>query len=147
MPPSICNRHFPYQYTATSGRDRRPYSEPHDSAGWLTALVYETTLAHVEDRALLGSRQLDPALLLDGRILPDISHIKPGVSKEPTILDVDDCTDAPERCQTSYCAYWTTFWCGGWCSVGWESHLRYTIAPFQPLHTRTSPLVTPHRLR
>ena len=77
----------------------------------------------------------------------DIPHIKPEVSKEPTILYVDDCTDAPERCQTRYRAYWTTFWCGGWWSIGWESHLRYTMAPFQPLQTRTSPLVTPHHLR
>ena len=69
------------------------------------------------------------------------------VSKEPTILEFDDCTDAPERCQTRYRAYWTTFWCGGWWSIGWESHLRYTMAPFQPLQTRTSPLVTPHHLR
>ena len=79
--------------------------------------------------------------------LADIPHIKPEVSKEPTILYVDDCTDAPERCQTRYRAYWTTFWCGGWWSIGWESHLRYTMAPFQPLQTRTSPLVTPHHLR
>ena len=80
-------------------------------------------------------------------VLADIPHIKPEVSKEPTILYVDDCTDAPERCQTRYRAYWTTFWCGGWWSIGWESHLRYTMAPFQPLQTRTSPLVTPHHLR
>jgi hypothetical protein len=45
-----------------------------------------------------------PFELLQARTSPlaDISHIKPGVSKEPTILDVDDCTDAPERCQTRY---------------------------------------------
>ena len=83
----------------------------------------------------------------EGLDLTDIPHIKPEVSKEPTILYVDDCTDAPERCQTRYRAYWTTFWCGGWWSIGWESHLRYTMAPFQPLQTRTSPLVTPHHLR
>ena len=86
-------------------------------------------------------------LPVPSRLLTDIPHIKPEVSKEPTILYVDDCTDAPERCQTRYRAYWTTFWCGGWWSIGWESHLRYTMAPFQPLQTRTSPLVTPHHLR
>ena len=35
----------------------------------------------------------------------DISHIKLGASKEPIILDIDDCTDTRDRCQTLYRAY------------------------------------------
>ena len=86
-------------------------------------------------------------LSLSAAILTDISHIKPGASKEPIILDIDDSTDTLERCQTHYRAYWTTFWCGGWWSIGWESHSRYTMAPFQSLQARTSLLVAPHHLR
>lgn len=36
----------------------------------------------------------------------DISHIKLGASKDPTILNFDDCRDTLERRQPRYRSYW-----------------------------------------
>ena len=38
-----------------------------------------------------------------------ISHIKPGASKEPIILEIDDCTDTLERCQTGEYLNWVIY--------------------------------------
>jgi len=62
------------------------------------------------------------------------------------ILDDDDGTDTPERCQSPYCAHETTCGVASKSSIAWERYSQYTMAPFQPLQARSSPLASPHHL-